>query len=138
MSEVDKRIADALGAFGTDFSRWPKERAAYGRRLLVADLGFRAVYENERRLDAALAACRDAELGDPDLAAAATRVRARALASMRRTPLRMLPWRQIAAAMIIASMLGGVADLAFVDDGDMSADLVMLDPLDDSEGAAGE
>jgi hypothetical protein len=129
---------ETLRAFGTDFARWPEERATAGRRLLVGDLSFRAAFEAERRLDEAISAARDAEVADPALAAVAERVRSRA-ARLRRSAFNGFPWQRIAAAMLVAGMLGGVADLAFVERGvGVAADLALLDPLAALEEVGGE
>jgi hypothetical protein len=82
----------------------------------------------DRLLDAALAELRAAEHADGDLVAASGRVRRRVLGEVRR-PFGRFAWRRIAAAMVVAGMLGAAVDLAVFDDGAAAVDLVMLDPL---------
>ena len=139
MSEMAKESTTAtLQAFGADFSRWPEGRAAAGRRLLVGDLGFRAAFEAESRLDEAFAHAREAEMADAALAGAAERIRRRLLARVRRGPFAAFRWRQVAAAMLLAGMLGGAIDLALVKWGAGGLDIAMLDPLAAIEGTDGE
>ncbi len=82
---------------------------------------------DDARLDALLAGARgeiDAEIA---ASGAPSRIRTAALAEAA-TPFARLPWRRIAAATLVAALLGGAADFAFFSPGD-TTDLAMNEPL---------
>jgi hypothetical protein len=121
---------ETLGTFGSDFSRWPAERAAGAREALLAVPEFRRAYEAERTLDGALAEMREELDRSIRQSGALRRVRQRTLARVAAAPLAGLGWQRIAAAVLIAGMLGGALDLALgpPQAGD-TTDIAALDPL---------
>jgi hypothetical protein len=106
-NEDRERAARWLAAFGAQLDRWPDAAcAAEARRLLMADRPFRAAWEAERDLDRGLSALR-AELDEAVARdGAAGRVSAASMARLPR-PLEGINWRSLAAAMILAALLGG-------------------------------
>jgi hypothetical protein len=132
MSERDgHRLRSALETYGADMARWPDaSAAARARRAALADPAFRAAWDEARALDGEIDAHRRAL--DSEIAAAGTleRVRTGALARLARRS-SAVRWRQVAAAMLAAALIGGVAGemlLKPVETAD-AADLVLLDPL---------
>lgn len=118
---------EALAAYGARFGKWPsQERAAEARKALLADPAMRRAYEAEKRLDAALAAY-GAEI---DRAVAADG----AVKRLRDSVLRRIPRRRtlslprIAAAVLVASLLGGAVDVLFMPRAD-EPEIVLADPL---------
>ncbi|HWT29874.1 MAG TPA: hypothetical protein VN240_02495, partial [Propylenella sp.] len=57
------------------------------------------------------------------------RVRTRTLARLRRHPYAGLDWRKIAAAFLVAGMLGGAIDVLLFRPESEPADIVMVDPV---------
>jgi hypothetical protein len=129
-----EKFETLLAAYGAEIARWPAERSAGAREALLREPCFRRAHEAERAFDAKLMAERDGL--DATLAAggAAERVKRRTLAAVR-PPLAGLDWRRIAAAMLVAAMLGGAMDLALVEPAPDEAEIVMLDPLTGLDGA---
>ena len=118
----------SLSAFGSDLAKWPAAQAAAARPALLGDAEFRRVWEAERDLDRLL----HAQGMEDDERIAATgaldRVKAGAL---QRLPMRAslpMSWRRIAAAMVMAGVLGGAMDVYLIERQDL-ADIVALDPL---------
>ena len=135
----DKRFAElsaSLGAYGSDFSKWPSDRTAGAREALLADPEFRREFDAERELDRGLAYLR-AELDDEIRAAgAAERVRRRTLSRLAAGPLAGMRWRQIAAAVLIAGVLGGAMDLFLAERAGQTSEMAMLEslgPLDETD-----
>jgi hypothetical protein len=132
MSEVGRHDAlfKNLGSFGSDFSRWPTERAAGAREALLGLPEFRRAYESERALDSAMAEIRDELDRSIRQSGALKRVRQRALMQVAPAPLAGLGWQRIAAAVLVAGMLGGALDLFLgaPQAGD-TTDVATLDPL---------
>ena len=117
-----------LTTYGSDLSRWP-ERATEAKAALLRDPKFRQAFEDERIFDSDLAEHRkmlDREIADAHTIA---RLRRRLL---RRTagPLAGMNWRRIAAAVLVAGMLGGALDLVLPDASADQTDIAILDPLD--------
>jgi hypothetical protein len=128
MSDVSKELVDGLAAFGTDFSRWPEDRTAAARRALLGEPEFRRAFDDARAFDAKLAGEREAM----DLAVrgseALARLSRRTLAQLEPDPLAGLRWERVAAALMVAALLGGATDLLLPRT--ESPDVVMLDPLE--------
>jgi hypothetical protein len=129
---TDLRHEDLVGtldAYGADLSRWPAERVRDVRRALLARPDFRRAVDEARLLDKALANAREELDGVIDASHASARVERRVLARVLPDPLAGLRWQRIAAAMLVAGMLGGAIDLLMPDPAADAPDLVMLDPL---------
>ena len=110
----DERVAlaQALGAYGSDFSRWPDATmAAAARRAVLADSGMRAAFDAEKSLDALLDEARAAT--DREVAGALSRIREKALAPLRADPLADLSWRRVAAALVLSAMIGSSTSFLF-------------------------
>lgn len=125
----DRRLADSLLACGSDLSRWPPEIAADARAALLGDPEFRRAWEKERVLDLALLAERELLDGDIAHSGALSRIRNHVLARLPADPLAGMRWRSVAAAMLVAGVVGGAVDLALPDSAAESSDIAMLDPL---------
>ena len=107
-------LAQALGTYGTDFSRWPDAAmAAAARRAVLADSGLRAAFDAERALDALLDEARAAT--DREVAGGLSRIREKALAPLRADPLADLSWRRVAAALVLSAMVGSSTNFLFAD-----------------------
>jgi hypothetical protein len=120
---------ESLGIYGADLSRWPNG-ASEAREALLADPNFRRAWEEQRRLDHALAAYRDELDGQIAASRAATRLVGRL--SRVADPLGGFRWGAVAAAVLVAAALGSAVDLALVDRVAEPLDpveTVMLDPL---------
>lgn len=118
-----------LRTYGADLSRWP-EGGAEAREALLRDREFRRVYEAERALDRGLAALGEALDAEVVQAGAFDRIRRRvALRGRPADILSGLRWQRVAAAVVVASMLGGAVDLAFADRAAESIDVALIDPL---------
>jgi hypothetical protein len=118
-----------LRSYGADLSRWPDHQQA-GREALVASSDVRRTWESERVLDRFLSAHRDAMDLEIVRSDAASRIRRRLLSQLPADPLAGMAWRSVAAAILVAGMLGGAIDLVLPEPLE-PADLAMLDPLDD-------
>ena len=131
MNETSRRdaLSGNLATFGADLSRWPAEHAAAARESLLADPAFRAAWEKERDLDRALQQHASAIDGAIAASGSVERIRARALSRLP-APLAGLAWQRIAAAMLVAAMLGGMLDLVLAAAPGEAPDVVMLDPLE--------
>jgi hypothetical protein len=125
----------ALDKYGADVSRWPEAMQVSAREALLSDVAFRRAWEVERDLDRVLLADRDAIDADVKRAGAAALIRSRLLARIAPDPLASLPWRSIAAAVLLAGMLGSALDLALPEPAAETADVAMLDPLEAVDGA---
>jgi hypothetical protein len=127
-SPAGNALLENLGTFGFDLRKWPPERVAGARERLLSDPEFRRAWEAERDLDRSLdqwRAALDAEIGG---SGALGRIRQRALAPLA-NPLAAIGWQRIAAAVLLAGMLGGAMDLFLAERTAAPADYVMLDPL---------
>ena len=121
-----------LRAYGSDLSRWPDHEQA-AREALVARPDVRRAWESERVLDRALAAHRDVMDQEIARSRAASGIRRRLLSHISADPLAGIAWRSVAAAMLVAGMLGGAIDLVLPEPLE-STDMAMLDPLDTLDG----
>ena len=117
-----------LAIYGSDLSRWP-ERAVEAKTALLSDQEFRRAFDDERIFDHDLTEHR--EMLDREIAGTQT------VAHLRRSllrhaagPLAGMDWRRIAAAVLIAGMLGGALDLMLPDASGDQTDIAILDPLD--------
>ena len=123
-----------LERLGADLARWPDASRPQAREALLRDAAFRRAWEAERVVDDGLRAHRD-ELDRMLVEAGAlTRLRARTLAQVP-GPLAGLGWQRVAAAVVVAAMLGGALDLYWGDAVPQTQDIVLLDPLDDSSAS---
>jgi hypothetical protein len=128
MSDLSKELVGRLAAFGTDLSRWPEDGAAAARRALLGEPEFRRAWDDARVLDARLAGERDAIDLVVRRSGALARLSRRTLAQLDPDPLAGLRWERIAAALMVAVLLGGATDL-LLPKAD-SPGVVMLDPLE--------
>jgi hypothetical protein len=122
-----------LAAYGADVSRWP-HGAAEARAALLADPGFRRAWEAERLVDRALAEERDAL--DAEIARSGAVARLARFAAQRTSAgfLADVPWRRVAAGIILAGMLGSVLDLILPGPALDPVEIALFDPLA-AEGA---
>jgi hypothetical protein len=128
-----RELFGLLGAYGGDLSRWPKQ-AAEAKAALLRDPEFRQAFEDERVFDRDLAEHRAAlerEIAGANIVAHLRR----SLISDIAGSLAGMAWRRIAAAVIVAGMLGGALDLMLPDSGADQTDIAILDPLDLDAGA---
>ncbi len=130
-------LRDRLAAYGSDLSRWP-DSSAEAREALIRDPDFRRAYERERELDVRLAAHRDALDTEITRGGALDRVRRGVLRRRPSDLLAGIPWRRVAAAVVVASIVGGALDLALPDQAPDSFDVAFVDPLLDLDGADGQ
>lgn len=108
-----ERIAAALRRWGAKLGRWPDgAMAAEARMALMSDRSLRAACEEEKRLDAALAAHGAAIDAALTAEGARERVAAGVLGRIsRRQPLDL---GRLAAAVLVAGFLGGAVDALFL------------------------
>jgi hypothetical protein len=118
-------VLHALAAYGSDLSRWPDGRARPARAALLGDTAVRRAWDDERAFDRELASCRQALDGEIAASGAVERVRRRALSRLPAAA--HLPWREIAAAMLVAGMLGSAMDFMLA--GARTVDPAAADPL---------
>jgi len=130
VTENDHRAAldSSLAAFGAELGRWPAARAASARERLLRDRDFRRDWEAERALDRLLAGHRDEIEATIRADKGAERLRRATLARLPATAVR-LRWRELAAAMLVAAMLGAAADLLLDRPGPDAAEVAGLDAL---------
>ena len=83
----------------------------------------------DRDLERALVTLRAESDNEIARSGAAARVRSRALARLRTHPYAGMDWRKIAAAVLVAGMLGGAIDVLLIRPDAEPADLVMVDPV---------
>jgi hypothetical protein len=122
-------VSADLAAFGADLAKWPAERVSGVREALMRDPLFRRAWEKERELDRAIATARG-ELDDTiSRSGALGRVRQAALARFPRSPLGRIGLGRIAAAMLVAGILGGAMDLILAGQEAETADVAVVDPV---------
>jgi hypothetical protein len=104
-------LARLLAAYGSDLSRWPERQAGRARAALLARPEFRRAFDQERALDRRIA--EECARLDDEIArqGAVERVKRRLGGALRADPFADIGWRRIAAAVLIAGMLGGALDL---------------------------
>ncbi len=124
MRDIDRRLA----TYGSDLSRWP-QHAAEAREALLGEPEFRRAWERERDLDRKLAAERDAL--DADILRSGAIARLGRLSSQRISAgfLADVPWRRVAAGVILAGMLGGGLDLMLPAPVSDPLEMALVDPL---------
>jgi hypothetical protein len=124
-----------LQTSGADLARWEPEPAAAARTALLADPAFRRAWEGERSLDAALGGFRDEIAETVARSGAAERIRTRTLRLIPADPLAGIRWQRIAAAVLLAGLLGAAMDLVFVEPEAPASEIVVaIDPLDTGSG----
>jgi hypothetical protein len=126
MTDRDSRLA----IFGSDFSRWP-DGGGEAREALLSEPKFRRAWEEERDLDREIETHRadiDAEIARSGALARLGRL------SERYAPagfVAAIPWRRVAAGVLLAGMLGGALDyLVLPRAASEPIDLALVDPLD--------
>jgi hypothetical protein len=104
-------IRAGIETFGADLQKWPAARAAQVRAELLSEPEVRRAFDLARDFDATLVAER--AVLDQQIAAsgAMERLRWRLLARAKGDPLAGFRWQRLAAAMLVAGMLGGAVDL---------------------------
>jgi hypothetical protein len=124
MPDRERRLA----TYGSDLSRWP-EGAHEAREALLAQPAFRHAWEEERRLDRTLAAHRD-QL-DAEIARSGAMARLGKLSGWRSSAgfLAGIPWRRVAAGVLLAGMLGGALDLMLPQPAPDPIEMALVDPL---------
>ena len=123
------QLSADLVAFGADFSKWPPELASGARAALLCDPDFRRAWEKERKLDRAIASARG-EIDDAvGRSGAVGRVRQATLARFPHSRLGRIGLARIAAAMLVAAVLGGVMDLILTGQEGETADVAVVDPV---------
>lgn len=128
-------LHETLRILGSDIAGWPPQVAARARERLLSDPEFRGAWERERDLDRMLAGHRDALDRSIRESGALERVRSGALGGLPNA-LAGFRWQRIAAAMLVAGMLGGALDTVLPGPPADAPEIVMLDPLygiDDTE-----
>ena len=123
-----------LAVYGADLSRWPNG-AAEARAALLADPEFRRAWETERSFDRSLAAEREAL--DAEIARSGAVVRLGHLTGRSTAAgyLAEIPWRRVAAGVLLAGMLGSVLDLILPGPASDPIEVALFDPLDAADGA---
>lgn len=129
-------LRQCLGAFGADLDKWSPSLAGRARTALLSDPEFRRAFELERDLDRRIEAERAASERRVADSGAVERLRRRALGSIPGDPLVGFGWQRLAAAMLVAGMLGGAFDLLLPERLSEPAEAAFLGPLygDDAEG----
>lgn len=119
-----------LDTYGADFDRWNNPEAALaGREQLLRDRAFRHDWDAERRLDAALLATRTELDRDIEESGALQRLKRQTLAATRPANLAEFGWHRLAAAIVLAALLGGTFDILFLARPTAPASVVVGDNL---------
>ena len=131
---TDRRPVDALfaslSACGADLSRWPQDRTAAAREALLGRPDFRRAWERERVLDDAIGDVRGRIDTEVARAGSPLRVQGHVMARISADPLAGLSWTRIAAAVLVASMLGGAVDLMLLPEQPAEpSGAIVFDPL---------
>lgn len=117
-----------LSAYGSDLSRWPSG-ASEARAALLADPEFRRAWEAERAFERALVAERDlfdAEILRSGAVARLGRLTARGASA---GLLADIPWRRVAAGVILAGMLGSALALVVPGPTSEAVEVALFDPF---------
>jgi hypothetical protein len=125
MTEHDRRLA----TYGSDLSRWP-DGANEARKTLLGDPEFRRAWAEERDLDRKLVTDR-AEI-DTEIALSGALDRIGRLSGRYASAgfIAGIPWRRVAAGVILAGVLGGALDYLVVPQlTSEPIDLALIDPL---------
>jgi hypothetical protein len=107
----NSELFDRLAAYGSDLPRWPAELQGSARAALLKAPDFRRRWEAERRVDAAIVAMRSSLDRELARSGAVARLHDRVLERKAAAPFAGLRWQRVAAAVLIAGMLGGLTDL---------------------------
>ncbi len=123
------QLSANIEAFGADISKWPPARVSGAREALLRDPEFRRAWEKERELDRGIATARG-EIDDAiGRSGAVGRVRKAALARLPPSRLGRIGFGRIAAAMLVAAILGGAMDLILAGQEGETADVALVDPV---------
>ena len=122
-------ICHSLRTYGADLARWPADRAQGVRENLLCDQGFRRDWDAERVLDRAISEARRSLDEDMRRTGALERVRADALRKIAARPFAGLKWQRVAAAIVLAGVLGGAMDMVLVEPESEPVEIVALDLL---------
>lgn len=120
------RLSQCLADRGSDLSKWPSQAANAARQALLADPDFRRAWEAERSIDEAMTAMRDGLDAEIARSGAVDRLR-RALQRQTADPLAAVGWQRVAAAVLIAGMLGSAVNLMLPERLPDVVDVVVLD-----------
>lgn len=131
---VRRSLDDLLSTYGSDLSRWP-EQDAEAKAELLRNPEFRRAWERERALDGVLTGHRGELEGEIARAGALARLRQR-LERRAAGPLAGVAWRRLAAAVVVAGLLGGALDLMLPERVAESLDVALVDPLSGFEAGA--
>ena len=114
-----------LATYGAKLEKWPsREAAAAAGAALLADPSLRREWDEEKRIDAALATYREAVDEEVRTERSMERIRAGVLGRIpRRNPIRLT---RIAAAVLVAGLLGGTVDLLVMPDSTASGTEIVL------------
>ena len=129
-----RSLDDLLSTYGSDLSRWP-EQGAEAKAELLRNPEFRRAWERERALDGVLAGHRGELEGEIARAGALARLRQR-LERHAAGPLAGVTWRRLAAAVVVAGLLGGALDLMLPERVAEPLDVALVDPLSGFEAGA--
>jgi hypothetical protein len=122
-------LSASLGTYGSDLSKWPSGATVGARETLLRDRDLRSAWERERELDHAMTELRG-EIDDTILrSGAAERVRRHVMARVAAGPLAGMRWQRVAAAVLVAGMLGGVMDFMLAGPAGQAQEVAMFDPL---------
>ena len=124
MRDIDRHLA----AYGSDVSRWP-DGGNEACEAALADPAFRRTWEEERALDRRFAAERRAL--DQEIARSGALARLLGIPGRPNTSdaLAGISWRQVAAGVLIAGMLGGALDLLLPAPPADPVEIALVDPL---------
>ncbi len=129
-NDLDRNLA----TYGSDLSRWP-DRSVEAKAALLGNPEFRRAFERERDFDRKLAEERDKLDGEIARSGAVARLKHEALKWHSANFLAGMPWRRVAAGVLLAGMLGGGLDLMLPEPIADPLDVSIVDPLDDLDGA---
>ncbi len=117
-----------LSTYGSDLSRWPRG-ADEARPALLAEPEFRRAWEKERELDRRLATLRGALDDEIARSGALGRLRQRTAGRVSAGFISDIPWRRVAAGVLLAGMLGGAVGFALPPTSPDPIEMALVDPL---------
>jgi hypothetical protein len=123
------RLETLLDAYGADLGRWPQAQATAARALLLSDRAFRRDFDDARRLDAALQAGRSEMDARIEGSEAMARLRERTRGGPPHVAGLRLNWRRVAAAVLVAGLLGGTFDSVLMAEQAQTQAVVLVDPI---------
>jgi len=121
-------LEQGLATYGSDFSRWP-EGAKHAREALLSEPEFRQAWQRERTFERTLAAERDAMDLEIERSGAALRLARLASKAGSQAVHLGIPWRRVAAGVLVAGLLGGALDLMLPQPASDPIELALVDPL---------